>query len=143
MPYDDLIDSFAPTRSLTGLSNPNYQKPQAPQQAEHGFLQPHERTQYFEDNPQQALGAFSGLFGTGNQKRRIQDSLGPIMDSYLGNLGQSILGGESPQGGFVDYLGGTRGYEKPFDFQSFYHQQFPGAGARDDAQSDPSIRYLY
>ena len=139
----DLIDPFGPTRRQSGLWNPNFRAAQPPEMASHGFLAPHERTDYFEQNPRQAFQAFSGLFGTGDKRRSLEQSLSPIMDIYLGNLGQQILGGSSPQGGFVDFLAGTRGYDKPFDFDQFYNQENPGATERSDAAFQPSIRYLY
>ena len=144
MGIGDSIDSYSPTRHISGLRNPNYKAPQQPDMNQNGFLQPHERTGYFEQNPRQALQAFEPQFGTGRKRRTLMDSLNPIMDEYLGGLGRQIMsGGNPPVGGFSDFLGGTRGYDKPFDFNSFYYQNNPGATARGDAQFDPSIRYQY
>ena len=143
MPINSIFDSFSPARHDTGLSNPNYAAPQAPQLGAHPWLQPFERTQYFEDNPRQAFHAFSPQFGTGQQRQSLLQSLSPIYDQYLGQLGRGILSGGAPQGGFVDYLSGGSGYDTPFDFDAFYRENSPGARERRDASLQPSVRYLY
>ena len=144
MAIGSIFDGFSPSRHTTGLFNPNYQAPEAPSMGQHPWLQPFERSQYFEDNPRQAYQAFSPQFGKGQKRQSLLESFAPVFDQYLGQLGRNILSGdETPSGGFSDYLSGTRGYETPFDFNQFYRQNNPGAGARHDASLQPSIRYLY
>ena len=126
MPFADMLSSD-PTRHQSGYSNPNYEPPAPPELGAHSWLAPHERSQYFEANPKQAFNAFSPQFGTGQKRRGIMSGLGDIMDTYLGDLGRTIMAGDqAPAGGFGDYLAGTRGYEKPFDFDQYYYNKYPG-----------------
>ena len=119
--------------------------PKPPQIGEHSWMQPFERSQYFEDNPRQAFNAFMPQFGTGQKKQSILNSFGTIFDQYLGQLGRNVMGGgeDQPQGGWGDFLMGTADYDKPFDFDQFYRDEFVGQSAANDARYDPSIRYLY
>ena len=144
MPIADQIPTSDPTRHKSGYSAPNFQAPSPPALGEHSWLAPHERSQYFEANPRQAFQAHSSQFGVGQQKRGIMGGLNDIMDTYLGNLGRNVMSGErAPEGGFGDFLAGTRGYDSPFDFQGWYRENNPGVSERNDARFDPSVRYLF
>ena len=139
MPASDFIGA-GPT---SGLSRPNHKPPTPPQLGEHPWMADHERSQYFEQNPRQAFNAFSPQFGKGQQRRGIMSGFGEIMDTYLGDLGRNVqAGNKAPEGGFADYLAGTRGYDEPFDFEGFFKNRYPGASEASDARHNPSIRYL-
>ena len=105
-------------------------------------MAPHERTAYFEDNPQQAFQAFSPMWGVGQKKQKISESLQPILNQYFGQLGRQVMAGENPQGGFVDFLAGTQGYDQAFDFDQFYRNEYPGEETRRDAYLTPRINYF-
>ena len=144
MPLGDAFDSFGPQRHTSGRSNPNYMAPQGPAMGPHSWLQPFERSQYFEENPRQAFNAFSDLFGRGDKRRSLLDSFSPIFDIYLGNVGADIMeGGTDRTGGWSDFLSGTGGFDQPFDFNKFYRDNFVGQSERADARLDQGFRYLY
>ena len=105
------------------------------------FQTPEERTDYFEQNPMQALRSFQGQFGQGTQKRTLMSQLGDVYGKYLDHLTQTIAGGNVPRGGIIDFAEGSYEHEQPFDWTQFFHEQNPGALAR--ASYQPSARYLY
>lgn len=135
MPFADQIDASAPSR--TGLRNPNY-RPEKPMEFNpHPFFAPHERAQYFEDNPRQAFQAFQPRFGGGDMERYFQSSgFSPIYNEYLGGVGRDVMAGEMPDQGFSEYL-------RDYDFRRKYHEQNPGATERREAMLNPRFRRLY
>ena len=107
------------------------------------FQTPGERTDYFEQNPQQALRSFRGDFGGGLQERTILGQLDQVYGQYLQQLQNQLRQGQIPQGGIVDYLEGSYEHQQPFDWQQFFFEQNPGMLARRESQYTPGTRYLY
>ena len=143
MPLNDYLSGAQSGRYNTGYSQPGYKPPKPVTPGASGYFKPHEQTSFFEGNPQSALNAFSPQFGGGTKKRALQSSLGAILDQYKGGVARNLLeGNPGPAGGFVDFLGGGRGYDKPFDFDAFYQKNFSGLENRSDAQYKPSYRYI-
>ena len=106
------------------------------------FSAPHERTNYFEENPRQAFNLFQPEFGIGTKRRSLMESMPDIFSLYEGHLARNIAAGDRPEYGFFDFLGGTRDQE-PFDFDQYFAESNPGAIARQEGSVRPTTRFFF
>lgn len=92
---------------------------------------------FLEQNPRMAFSAIAPTStGSPASQRFFQNSFQRIHDQFLGNLGQQILGGQTPTGRFSDFLQG-------FDFNNFAASQSPFMRGVQNQRFAPSTRFLF
>ena len=96
------------------------------------------RDEFLEQEPEIAYYSHAPRFGQAPSQRRFyEDSFSRIYNQYLGRLGQQVMGGQTPDLHFKDYLGN-------FNFNDYFQSQPPSFRGEGSTQGlAPRSRWLF